>query len=364
MIKTRLFALICLFILIAPAFGQINGPYYYVPQQEVQVSRFRQILNKISITFTGGYGRTFYKHDLPGYGLINKTDSLQSGLYVFALADSSVSSFPGYRNWLNAPVLDSVSRNSPSDLERQVLGDTVNLGYKGNSAAFPFTVAISVDFLQRFRAGGGFSYEIHQLPVMSPYSGGEVLGNYVPDVKTTNLKRVFGTVGGKIYTHMYWSYYADIQIGKIWMGGAYDKSLINQGVYFSIGLPMEYEFSEYLSSYIRPSYEFKSYKMDLPELGGSVRHRYPAFYVHFGFRYTIPELPRCRLHAKTPPGYEYPKKFTNKTCRYQKKHVHGNKGYRGQPFYKKQNPKVGENYPNLHKYRWWRMNRRKISGGY
>jgi hypothetical protein len=364
MIKLKLFILASLFTLIAPAFGQVNDPYYFLPQQEVQVNRFRQILNKISFTFTGGYGRTFYKHDLPGYGVLNKNDTLNTGLFVFALQDSSLSPFIGYQNWLNAPVSSSVTRNSVNDQQSQVLSDTANLGYKGNSGAIPFTLIVSVDLFDILRLGGGAAYELHHLPAMNPYTGLEAIGKYIPDVKTTNLKRVFGTIGGKFYKFMYWTYSADIQIGKIWMGGAYDKSLISQGVYFNIGLPMEYEFSEYLSGYIRPSYEYKSYKMDLPELGGTIRHRYPAFYVHFGFRYTIPELPRCRLHAKTPSGYEYPKRFTNKTCRYQKKHVHGSKGYRGQPFYKKQNPKVGENYPNLHKYRWWRMNRRKVSGGY
>jgi len=364
MAKKKIIILVFLCILIAPAFGQVSDSYYFVPTQDVKVNRFRQILNKISITFTGGYGRTFYKHDLPGYGVINKNDPDDDGLYVFTLQDSSSSPFIGYQNWLNAPTSSSVTRSIANDQENQVLSDTAKLGYRGTSGVIPFTLVVSVDILDRFRVGGGAAFEIHHLPSMNPYTGKDALGKYIPDIKTSNLKRVFGTVGGRIYKHMYWSYYADIQVGKIWMGGAYDKSLINQGVYFNIGFPIEYEFSEYLSSYIRPSYEFKSYKMNLPELGGTVKHRYPALIVQFGFRYTIPELPRCRLHARTPTGYDYPKKFTNKTCRYQKKHVHGNKGYRGQPFYKKQNPQVGENYPNLHKYRWWRLNRRKISGGY
>ena len=364
MVKNKLLILALLFILSAPAFSQGPDPYYYVPQKEARISPFRQFLNKISITFTGGYGRTFYKHDLPGYGVLNKTDSTDNGLYLFTLQDSSASPFFGYQNWLNAPDSASVTRNSTSDLQNQVLSDTAKLGYKGSAGAIPLTLIISVDLFDRVRIGGGAAFEIHHLPSMNPYTGADALGQYKPNVKTTNLKRVFGTVGARVYDFMYWTYYADIQIGKIWMGGAYDKSLISQGVYFNIGVPIEYEFSEYLKGYIRPSYEFKSYRLDLPEFGGSIRHRYPALFVHVGFRYTIPELPRCRLNAKNPPGYDYPKKFTNKTCRYQKKHIHGNKGYRGQPFYKKQNPKVGENYPNLHKYRWWRMNRRKVSGGY
>lgn len=364
MVKKKLFILALTFLLIAPAFSQGFDPYYNLPQQEVRVNRFRQILNMISFTFTTGYGRTFYKHDLPGYGVLDKSDSLGAGLYLFSVQDSITSPFTGYQNWLNAPASSSVTRNGTTDRDSQVLGDTTKLGYKGNSGLIPFTLTISVDLFDRFRIGAGAAFEIHHLPTMSPYTGTDVIGKYSPNDNTTNLKRVFGTIGGRIYEYMYWSYYADIQVGKTWMGGAFDKDLISQGVYFNIGLPIEYEYSEYLSAYIRPSYEFKSYKMDIPDLGGSIRHRYPAFMIHIGFRYTIPELPRCRLKASTPPGYEYPKRFSNKTCRYQKKHVHGDKAYRGQPFYKHQNPQVGENYPNLHKYRWLPLNRRKISGGY
>jgi hypothetical protein len=93
-----------------------------------------------------------------------------------------------------------------------------------------------------------------------------------------------------------------------------------------------------------------------------VLHHHPTLFVHFGFRYNIPEIGRCPIKAKNPPGTEYPKDFTNKTCRIQKKHIHGNQAFRGQPFYKKQNPKIGENHPNLIKFKLF--NRRKLSGEY
>ena len=363
--RNRIIKLLCIWALIAvtvlPAMGQINDPYAAFIDQRIQKNPFRQFLNKFSFSFTAGYGRTFYKHQLPGYGIINKDDSLYTGLYLFALADSSNSPFTGYKNWLNAPEASTVDRFENIDQKNQVLGDTVRLGFKGNAPTIPLTLIVHYNFLERFRLGAGISFEWHSLPTMSPFSAEGVIGKYNPNVRNTTFFRYFGMAGGKIYQRMDWSYFVDIQIGKVKMGNAFDKSVISQGIFFNIGIPIEYEFSEYFRVYLRPSYEFKNYKVAL-EGAGAITHQQPAVYIHFGFRYNIPELPRCPLKAKTPTGYDYPKKFTNKTCRIQKKHVHGDKAYRGQPFYKKQNPKIGENYPNLHKYRLF--NRRKISGGY
>jgi hypothetical protein len=344
-----------------PAMGQWNDPYALYIDQQVRKNPLREFLNKFSFSFTAGYGRTFYKHELPGYGIINKDDSLYNGLYLFSLADSLNSPFVGFQNWLNAPMADSVDRFENIDLNNQVLGDTARLGFRGNAPTIPLTLIVHYNFLERFRLGAGISFERHSLPTMNPFVGEEVLGQYRPNVEKSTFIRYFGVFGGKVYQRMDWSYFVDIQIGKVKMGKAFEKESINQGIFFNIGVPIEYEFSEYFRVYLRPSYEFKNYKVLLSETR-AINHRQPALYIHFGFRYNIPELPRCPLKAKNPTGYDYPKKFTNKTCRTQKKHIHGDQAYRGQPFYKKQNPKIGENHPNLHKYRLF--NRRKVSGGY
>lgn len=360
--KRKLALLVLCVSLIIPAFCQVNDPYYYIPKKEVKNNGFRKFLNKFSFTLTGGYGRTFYKHHLPGYGVVNYSDSIAQGLYLFAVQDSTNSPFTGYQNWLNAPSVSAVNRFANSDQNNQVLSDTARLGYKGSAGAIPFTFTLSIRILDHFIIGGGITYEIHRLPVMNPMTGEELIGKYVPNVRSTHLRKYFGTVGGKVYEYMGWSYYVDLQIGKIAMGGAYDKASISNSLFFNLGLPIEYEFSEYLSAVIRPSFEYKSYKVVLPEIGGAVKHTFPSLYVSIGFRYRIPEIPRCPIHARTPTGYDYPKKFTNKTCRIQKKHVHVDREFRGQPFYKKQNPKIGENHPTLFRYHWY--NKRKISGGY
>lgn len=293
--------------------------------------------------------------------MINKDDSIYTGLYLFSIADSSSASFTGYKQWLTNPQTENVSRFGNSDANNQVLSDTARLGYKGNSGSVPFTLVVQYNFLDRFRIGAGIGYEIHQLPIMSPTVGEDILGQYVPEIHKTHLLRYFGMIGGKVYQIQDWSYFVDIQIGKTKFGNAFSKTATHTGLFFNIGFPMEYEFSEYFRAFIRPSVEFKNYQTSL-EGFSAITTVQPAVYVHFGFRYNIPEIPRCHLKAKNPTGYDYPKRFTNKTCRIQKKHIHGDRMYRGQPFYKKQNPKVGQNYPVLKKYKLF--NRRKMGGGY
>ncbi len=357
--KSFSFLIVCLLV-VSIARGQSNDPYAAFMEQHVKKNPILVFLNQFSISFTAGYGRTFYRHNLPGYGVINKSDSLYSGLYLFNLADSTSTSFTGYQYWANAPVGSTVTRFENIDTDNQVLSDTARLGYKGHAGTLPFTLVIQYNFLERFRIGGGLAYEWHRLPDMTPFSGKQRIGAYEPNIRSTHFLRYFGMVGGKIYQIMDWSYFMDIQIGKVKMGRAFDKATTSNGLFFNIGFPIEYEFSEYFRAVIRPSYELKNYQVSLDL--GNITHRQPALYVHFGFRYTIPEMPRCPLRAKDPAGYDYPKNFTNKTCRIQKKHVHGDKGFRGQPFYKKQNPKIGENDPNLHKYKLF--NKRNLGGGY
>lgn len=341
--------------------AQSNDPYAMFMEENARGYPILEILNKINIGFSMGYGRTFYRHDLPGYGVINKDDSVYQGLFLFSSADTAGVNFTGYSNWLNAPSAVDLRRFENIDDNTQVNGDTVNLGYKGSSGAVPFTLTLTVDVMERFRVGAGIAYEIHNLPEMSPFTAEEILGKYVPDAKRTGYFRYFATLGGQVYDYLAWTYFVDVQIGKVQsMGKAYDMALVSNGLYFNIGAPIEYEFSEYLHGFVRPSFEYKNYKIDIGGIG-AITHLQPAFYVHFGFRYNIPEIPRCKLKANTPIGYDYPDRLSNKTCRIQKKHLHGDLPFRGQPFYKEQNPKIGENYPNLHKYKWF--NRRKMGGG-
>ncbi len=314
----------------------------------------RYILNKISINFNIGYGRTFYSTRLDNFGVVSNPYNGSPGVYLFDTTNTNQI----YANWLSKPVpIDTVSLTASDNIYRKN-DNNKSLKYAGNSPSIPISLTLFYSFLDRFRVGLGATAEFHTLPVMHPIGDVVDFADYVPDKKRTIFLRYYGMVGMKIYALYGWTYYADLRIGNLNMGNAFNNK---KGLYFNIGFPMEFEFSEYLSAVVRPSFEYKSYNLDVGSLG-VVNHQFPAAYLTFGFKYNIPEAPRCRLHASIPPGKDYPRNFTNKSCRIQTKHYHNGKLYRGQPFYKPQNPDIGQNYKNLVEYKFF--NRRKISGGF
>lgn len=355
-------AFVILLFISGLAFSQNTNDFTESGTESVQPDNLRSILNKFSFNFTAGYGRTFYSTNLNGYAIVKNPTSQLQGQYLFSLNGFNWG-FPAVftKNWQFNPVDTILILTKNADSSRVISSKNTRLVYKGNSAAYPFTLSVFYEFQKSFRIGGGVTLEFQYFPVMNSSTDESYLGKYYPERMKSTLTRYFGMAGYKIYERYGWTYYVDVEIGKLNMGNGFNNSAKINGLYYCIGAPIEYEFSEYLKGVIRPSIDYKGYSTN-SGFSGSVNHLFPAFYLNFGFRYNIPEIPRCPLHASTPPGYDYPKNFTNKTCRIQKKHVHGNKAYRGQPFYKPQNPEIGQNYRTLVRYKLF--NRHKLSGGY
>jgi hypothetical protein len=143
------------------------------------------------------------------------------------------------------------------------------------------------------------------------------------------MKKYFGLFGVSFARVDNYLFVAELNVGGFKPGNNFNNSLITKGIYVNLGIVAERELSEYLRVFVRPSYEIKSYTLNLPESNKSILHNFNAFYVNVGVTYTLPELPKCY----------------NKDCQIQINHAHGNKEYRSRvhPFYKKQNPGYGEN---------------------
>jgi hypothetical protein len=152
-------------------------------------------------------------------------------------------------------------------------------------------------------------------------------------------------LGASVYRYNDYLLVVDANIGGYAMGKKFDKNAMKKGVFVNLGVTVEREMSEYFRLFVRPSYEIKSYKLNVPETGQFIQHRFNAFYINVGATYRIPELRRCFL----------------KTCHAQMNHAHGNREYRSRrhPIYKKQNPHYGENYPTLIKYKG--KNKKKLN---
>jgi hypothetical protein len=305
--------------------------HFYVDRQGTGF--LRKILSKITFGFSTGYGSTAFKHKLDGYGILQNPDQPPT---IYPVTDGTT----GYGNWFNR--IDSLGTITPGGF--QVSSDTAEIGFKSKAFNIPLKATLHFEFLERYRIGGGYSFEYTHLGEFKPLKYGDDISNFDPGFSSFFLKKYFVMVGASVYRYQEYLLVVDANIGGYSLGKNFDKGVIKKGAYFNLGVAVEREMSEYFRLFIRPSYEFKSFKTNIPG-NESIKHNFNAFYFNIGATYRFPELRRCPF----------------KTCRAQMNHAHGNREYRSRvhPIYKKQNPNYGENYPNLIKYKG--KNKKKIA---
>ena len=322
----------------------------------------RVILNQFSITATTGVGITNYSHQLAGVYFYQDSQNQ----FIFSNDIENLgSNFSGYTDWLNDPQLGfETSLENPFDVPfdyvsnpvfNPALGnqtflvdtDTADLGFRGASRGIPITLALHYNY-KEFRFGIGYSYEIHYLRQLEPTAFADQVRNYEPNVKRTRYSRLFGTVGYKFYQFWTYDFVAELQFGRITAGKQFNNGAISRGLYTNFGISIENNWSEYFRVIIRPSVDFKSYTINIPD-GSSVRHRYPTFFIQAGISINIPDIRRSPMksdHVQLKHVYTDPRTGRREEVR-------------GQPIWKRQNPKVGENHRRLWRYK--RKNRRKIN---
>lgn len=307
--------------------------HFYVDRQGVGL--FRKVLSKLNFGLSTGYGSTTFKHDVKGFGIYQP---ITGNPFLFNPASPA----NGLSNWFNA-VADSSLTFNPGEF--LVSSDTSSLGFKSKSFNIPLRATVHVEIKQRYRIGGGYSFEYTKVNDFKPTAFADDISPYSPEFSSFFLKKYFVLLGASVYRYDNYLLTVDANIGGYSLGKKFDKTVIDKGMFFNLGAMVEREMSEYFRLFIRPSYEFKGYDLNIAETGTSIRHKMNAFYVNVGASYRIPELRRCFL----------------KECRAQINHAHGNKEYRSRvhPIYKKQNPHYGENYPDLIKYKG--KNKRKLN---
>lgn len=308
-------AILC-FLTAALAFSQGFNPYIYGDVSERKQNGFRKILNQITLTAASGIGYTFYHHKLENYSIVRDNDRL----YINPNGSQDY-----YYQWLSDPV--KTSETGPGSGDQFVVGgDSVDMGFRGAASGVPLLLSLHYQF-DRFRIGAGASFEFHRFRKMEPTFYAPSLGFYEESFSTVFTK-LFVNAGVEFYRFYDWHYYLDVYAGTMNYGGGFNKTAMKGGGFFNIGVPIEREISEYFKVFFRPSWDFKKFDMGLPESALSIRNNSQALYLNIGVRMNYPDVPRCPI----------------KSCETQKVHVHQGKTFRGRPFYKKQNPQIGENY--------------------
>lgn len=297
----------------------------------------RRILSKLNFSLSTGYGSTKFVHELKGYGIYQRASGRP--LLYNATGTPPDANTVGYSNWFNQ--IDTMRFQNASVFTTEAKG----IGFKSKSFNIPLRATVHVEFLDRYRVGGGYSFEFTKVGEFVPLKYGNKINSFSPDVSSFFLKKYFLLLGASVYRYDEYVLTIDANIGGYGLGKKFDKGAITRGMFYNLGATVEREMSEYFRLFVRPSYEIKSFTLDVPEGGQSIKHKFNAFYIHIGASYRIPELRKC---------YE-------KKCRAQINHAHGNKEYRSRahPIWKKQNPHHGENYPELIKYKG--KNKRKLN---
>jgi hypothetical protein len=299
--------------------------YFYIERQK---GGLRHLLSKLHFSLSTGYGNTVFKHELDSFGIVQQPDSVP---LIFNGNDSNIRQ----SNWFNKLSTPEFPGTAPGSFF--VNGDTADIGFRSKAFNIPLKATVHVELFERYRIGGGYSYEFVHLRNFIPTNYDRELNSFAPDANNFFMKKYFGMIGGSVYRYNEYLLVVDANIGGYKLGKKFDMGVIKKGVYYNLGVAIEREFSEYFKVFIRPSYELKKYKLIVPEGGQEIVHHMNGWYINIGATYRLPELRRCFL----------------KDCHAQLNHAHGNREYRSRrhPIWKKQNPNYGENYPTLIKYK-------------
>lgn len=309
-----------------------------IPLEKFYVDRkghpLRKLLKNFRFSASVGAGKTYFKHKLDSMGIFQ---SPTQGPYLFG-GDNVPTR--GYYQWIDHDV-DTTINAATGFL---VSSDTATLGFKSKSFTIPIKFTLHYEY-KNFRLGVGYSKDFIFLKPFSPISYGDTLRSVSASVGSVSTTKWFVMAGYSFYRLDRFLFTGDLQVGTNKFSKKFDANIIKPSPFFNLGVTVERELSEYLKVFIRPSFEFKSYTITLPETNNRIKQQSNSLLWNVGVTYSIPELPRCRISQ----------------CQIQINHAHGNKEYRSKmhPLWKKQNPGYGENDPKLIKYKW--RNRKKIN---
>lgn len=354
--------ILILLIAILSTFGLTAQKQDIYAKYDIYRNPFRVFINKFSFTLTAGYGFTNYEHSLSGYRYFQ--DANQQMILGKEFDHRPV--FNGFRNWASNPVSGQALVEDdnfavpypylPSPVSNPLLAknqyladaDSIGLSFGAYAKTIPLLFSIHYDF-NDFRLGAGFQYEKHLLQSLKPSVNELIIRPYDFGFKSTRYLKWFGLLGYQFYEYWSYTFVGELQVGAAYLGPQFNTSAIGIGqkLFLNLGVNIEKNLSEYFRVVVRPSYDFKRFTINNLD-GTDVKHNNGAWLVQVGVSINIPEI------SRSPQASDH----------VQVKHVYINaangklREVRGQPFWKWQNPKVGQNHRKLWRYKW--KNRRKL----
>ncbi len=319
-------------------------------RQGPQVSPIRKVLNMFNFhvelapsSFT--HSNTF--NDL----ILVRTDNPESWIYAARSAEAgSGAPFTALTNWFNTNrpvVFDQIY-----DEDLAISTDTLSLKWTNQGATTPVNLRVSFsikkldklhykttgerrtldqDFI---RIGGGIS--MSKVKYKNNFFTTEDepnYGNLLIPVTETRMKRVFGTVDVNVWNYVDYTLFVSVMAGT-WEYKVEDfnSDYVTYDPFYSIGVTLEKQFSKYFKVYLRPSVEFRNYNFMAEEI--MVPNKITSFNLNLGFIIKYPTYPRNRF----------------KPHQVQMEHVFNGKLYRGRSIFRRQNPRIGQNFRQRKKH--------------
>lgn len=293
-----------------------------------------------------------------------KSESEMGNIFRNAISKFSleISSGAGYhQNHLNFLSVDSETYPISNLLDPQLPLDlgTENILFVAEEYAVPVHVGVRLDMFGLFTIGGGYGKEFGKIShFQSP--------DYALSLQDTRytFDRLYGTFGLVLYNarrraallnwryrkysgnNIYmqrelsqrvrdnfpWVFVLEGEYGSVKISKTYDSHLNVTEPFYSLGLRMEREFSEYAKLFVKPVATFSKFSyngsvvqnnLELMEIQPIDQKMYA---IQLGLSISIPGTKRCKVGG----------------CGVVMKHLHNGVEYRGSSIWKMQNRKVGQ----------------------
>jgi hypothetical protein len=318
------------------SYAQVFNPWGPPPNhKDLKPNLIRQLLSHVSGEVALGYGSTRYLQNLDNYSLYSGNNQL------LLLGQDSTGQSVGIGNWLNKPfVTDTFSTYNATPFELNSSNEFDPNGeyiiedgkrrLRGGGSAIPISVKGTINW-RRFRIGGGATFVLNTKAKLSLKGYPDYINSYESDFGTFFTQKYYFTAGYRYFDFWSTSYYVDLEYGSFKLSqNAFPASNVALSKYWNISLPIEKHLSKYFSLVLRPSLDLKSIQTAIPT-GESIKTKMWNVQLQAGIRVSFPLYKKCPIS----------------NCEAQKEHLHVDKQFRGQPLYKIQNPKVGENHRKM-----------------
>jgi hypothetical protein len=185
----------------------------------------RKIHKNFALELSTGYGNTFFSHKLDGFGVVQPANGPPR---IFPAG----STIPKYSNWVNNAVGDTLNINPGYFL---VSSDTTKLGFKGHGLNIPLKATLHYEY-DRYRIGGGYSYEYMLMGPFHSISHKNEIDNFRPSSPGGLMKKYFGMIGVSFFRWNDLLFTADANVGGYKPGKNFNYGLIKKGIYVNAGV--------------------------------------------------------------------------------------------------------------------------------